>query len=98
MKHVSVSEAKNTLSALIRKIRGGAVITITDRGVPVARLVTPGPVHGIPASAVELAQRGLLRLPERPLTADWDKGLPLPKPTAGGSVLRALLEERDSGL
>ena len=98
MKPVSVSDAKNNLSALIRKIRGGSVITITDRGVPVAQLVPPAPVRGMPASAIDLAQRGLLRLPERPLTPEWADGLPLPRPAPGGSVLRALLEERESGM
>jgi len=36
MKTVSVSDAKNGLSALLREVRGGATIVITDRGVPIA--------------------------------------------------------------
>jgi prevent-host-death family protein len=96
MRTVSVSEAKNNLSALLREIRGGASIVITDRGVPVARLGPPAPTRGVTSAAVELAQRGRLVLPERQPSARW---LELPRPRARGknSALRALLEERESG-
>ena len=98
MKSVSISVAKNTLSALIRKIHGGSVITITDRGVPVARLVPPANVQGVPPAAVDLAARGLLRLPETALSPDWSSKLPArPRLRKGASVLKALIEERESG-
>ncbi|MEP7344647.1 MAG: type II toxin-antitoxin system prevent-host-death family antitoxin [Gemmatimonadaceae bacterium] len=95
MKSVSVSDAKNNLSAILREVRGGATILITDRGLTVARLSPPAAARGIPAAAVELAQRGRLVLPERQPTAKW---LDLPRPKARGkaSALRALLDERDS--
>ncbi|HQP94219.1 MAG TPA: type II toxin-antitoxin system prevent-host-death family antitoxin, partial [Thermoanaerobaculia bacterium] len=38
MTTVSISEAKNRLSALLDEVREGASVTITDRGRPVARL------------------------------------------------------------
>ena len=38
MKKASVSEAKNSLSALLDKVKAGASIVIQDRGRPVARL------------------------------------------------------------
>ena len=97
MKVVSVSWAKNNLSKLLRQIRGGASVTITDRGVPVARLSPPGPTRGIPAWAIELAQRGLLTLPESEPTADWDKDLPPPpKLPDGVSAVAMLLEDREN--
>jgi prevent-host-death family protein len=96
MKSVSVSEAKNRLSALLREVRGGATITITDRGVPVAHLTPPGPSRGIPAHAIELAQRSLLVLPAREPSADWVKGV-LPRPKGRGSVVADLIEERRTG-
>jgi prevent-host-death family protein len=95
MRSVSVSEARNNLSALLREIRGGATIFITDRGVPVARLVAPASTRGISASAVELAQRGRLLLPERPPSSKWLE-LPRPRPKGSASALRALLDERES--
>jgi prevent-host-death family protein len=38
MKKVSITEAKNRLSALIDNIKGGSPVLIVDRGRPVARL------------------------------------------------------------
>ena len=98
MKSVSTSWAKNNLSALLREVRGGATVVITDRGTPVARLSPPSSTRGIPAYAIELAQRGLLRLPDVEPTAEWYKDLPpAPKLPEGVSVVALLLEERESG-
>lgn len=93
MKSVSVSEAKNSLSALLRDIRGGATIIITDRGIPVARLTATVSARGIPASAKELARHGRLVLPERQPSAKW---LDMPRPAVRGSAsaVQALLDER----
>ena len=38
MKRISITDAKNGLSALIDRVRHGESIIIEDRGVPVARL------------------------------------------------------------
>jgi prevent-host-death family protein len=40
---VSTFEAKNRLSALLAEVARGAEVTITKRGVPVAKLVPVGP-------------------------------------------------------
>ena len=40
MKRASVTQAKNSLSALLNRVRHGESILIEDRGVPVA-LITP---------------------------------------------------------
>jgi len=99
MKSVSVSVAKNTLSALLRKVAAGTPITITDRGTPVARLVPPAAqVRGIPARFLELAGRGVVKLPEREPCANWDDDLPAPPRLAKGvSAVEVLLKERRSG-
>ncbi len=99
MKSVSISVAKNTLSALLKRVSAGTSITITDRGTPVARLVPlPAQVRGVPARFIELAERGVVRLPEREPRSDWDRDLPpAPRLEKGASVLEALLEERRSG-
>ena len=96
MKSVSVSVAKNTLSALLRKVTAGTAITITDRGTPVARLVPPAAqVRGIPPQFHELAERGLVKLPEREPITNWDEHLPAPPRLGKGvSAVKALLEER----
>lgn len=99
MKSVSVSVAKNTLSALLRKVAGGTPITITDRGMPVARLVPPAAqVRGIPPRFLDLAERGVVKLPEREPKVGWDDDLPAaPRVSKGASAVEALLEERRSG-
>lgn len=99
MKSVSVSVAKNTLSALLRRVTAGTAITITDRGTPVARLVPPATqVRGIPPRFLELAERGLVKLPEREPGSGWDQDLPSPpRLEKGTSAVEALLEERRTG-
>jgi prevent-host-death family protein len=98
MKSVSVSVAKNTLSALLRKVSAGSSITITDRGTPVARLVPPAAqIRGIPPGILDLAERGILKLPEREPRANWDDDLPPVRLKKGVSAVEALLEERRSG-
>jgi len=69
---------------------------ITDRGVPVARLVSPASTRGIPPAAVELAQRGRLALPARPPSARWLEQR-RPKPRGKASAVQALLDEREGG-
>jgi len=93
MRSVSISDAKNGLSALMREVRGGATVVITDRGVPVAKLGPVGPSTGISPAAIELAQLGRLVLPATAPSTDW-LDLPFPKPRRGRSALAALLEER----
>lgn len=94
MRSVSVSSAKNNLSALLREVREGHTVTITDRGVAVARLVPPPPTRGVSSRAVELAQRGLLVLPAKTPSTAWLK-TSWPRPKGRASAVRALLDERE---
>jgi prevent-host-death family protein len=96
MKTASISDAKNNLSALLKEVRGGATVVITDHGVPVARLAPVEIPRGIPARALELAQQGLLTLPGREPTAKW-LDLPLPKLGPGPDPVDVVLEERREG-
>ena len=96
MKTMSISAAKNGLSALLREVRRGRSVTITDRGVPVATVSPPASIDGFPSELVELARRGLVTLPKKRPSIDWLK-LPLPRTTDGSSVVATLLEERESG-
>ena len=98
MKPVSVAYARNNLSALLRKVRAGHAITITDRGVPVARLLAPAATTGVPGRFIDLAERGLVRLPEQEPTAAWDHlEPPPPRLRKGTSAVQALLDERRFG-
>src|SRR5437762_2494869 len=97
MKTATITEAKNQLSALIHQVRDGETIVITDRGRPVARLVSALTGAADPEGRLaRLERRGGLRCamtsPPRALIL---KKLPRMKGPAG--VLGALLEERRAG-
>lgn len=94
MRSIPVSEAKNRLSALLREVRGGATLVITDHGVPVARLSPLDTPAGLGPATIELAQRGRLVLPQQEPTAAW-LSLPLASPREGASAVAALLDERE---
>lgn len=51
MKEVAVYEAKTRLSELLVEVEAGRQVVITRRGVPVAKLVAPGPVRRAGASS-----------------------------------------------
>jgi prevent-host-death family protein len=59
----SITEAKNNLSKLIKKVRHGESVLILDRNVPVARLepLGPGSAEADEARLIELERRGLLK-------------------------------------
>ncbi|MDX2194337.1 MAG: type II toxin-antitoxin system prevent-host-death family antitoxin [Gemmatimonadales bacterium] len=97
MRQESVSSAKNKLSALLREVRNGQVIYITDRGVPVAKLTPVGEMPGVTPQMIDLAQRGLLVLPKRSERLPELLRVPLPGPVDGPSVVEILLEERREG-
>jgi prevent-host-death family protein len=99
MKTVSISEAKNRLSALIDGLKSGSPVLIVDRGRPVARLepVADGAQEDDDGRLARLIRNGVVRPGRR-------KGLPksffteeLPRLKVGASVLEALLEERREG-
>jgi len=99
MKTASVSEAKNSLSALLDVVRHGGTVVITDRGRPVAKL---GPmeagenVSDDAAMLDHLARAGIV-------THVGSSSLPLilteapPEQPPGISALELLLAERDEG-
>jgi prevent-host-death family protein len=94
----SITEAKNQLSALIDRVRGGESVLIVDRGVPVARLesATVGSVE--PAGRLARLQRAGIVSPASTTAAS---GSPLtgrpPRPSGGASIVRTLVQERREG-
>jgi prevent-host-death family protein len=96
MKKASITEAKNNLSALIDRVKGGSPVLIVDRGRPVARLE---PVQGTAADDERLAslvRDGVVRparhAPPRTLFTSRP-----PAARKGASGVRALLDERREG-
>jgi len=98
MKIASITEAKNSLSALIDGLKAGSPVLIVDRGRPVARLE---PVTG---SAQDEQDGRLSRLVRdgvvRPRRSDPPRTLfrgQLPRIRAGASGVDALIKERREG-
>jgi prevent-host-death family protein len=98
MKKATITEAKNQLSALIDQVRHGETIVITDRGRPVARLVSALMDAAVDPEGrlARLERRGGLRLaPGAPPRASILKKQPKVRKASG--VLDALLDERHEG-
>lgn len=78
-------QAKTQLSELVREVRAGFEIVITDRGKPVAKLV---PVGDLPLASRlnELEKRGVIGPPS-------GRPLPLPPLPLPDGVARRILEE-----
>jgi prevent-host-death family protein len=97
MKKASVTEAKNNLSALLDRVRGGASVLIVDRGRPVARLE---PVGVLPAASddrlARLVREGVVRPARQPVPRALALTAP-PRARKGVSAARALLDERRQG-
>jgi prevent-host-death family protein len=98
VRRATITEAKNQLSALIDRVRHGETIVITDRGRPVARLVSAltGAAEDPHGRLVRLERRGGLRL----ATAPPPRALimkKLPRTRKPSGVLEALLDERREG-
>ena len=87
MESVGIRDVKKSLSRYLRKVKMGETVTITERGVPVARL---SPIHGtIPDEAYEMVNEGL---------ASW-KGsrpgrvMPVPRKASNGKKLAEMVSE-----
>jgi len=91
--YVGIREARINLSKLIRDVRGGMEIVITDRGKPVARLVT---AEGHELSLEERLKNyescGLIE-PSR----DQGKKIPSPIDLPDDYAQRVIREDRDDG-
>jgi prevent-host-death family protein len=94
---VSISEAKNKLSALLDRVRAGETVLILDRGIPVAQLEPPRHVSD-DARVARLERAGVLRPPKRRGTIPANRlARPLPPGERPAGALELLLEERRTG-
>jgi prevent-host-death family protein len=97
MKTMGVRELKNRLSEVVRAVKAGEHVLVTDRGTVVAELVPPGRTRtdpSIPAGLGRLAERGIVRLGAANAPSLY-VGLP-PLRQRPRSVARLLDEERGS--
>ena len=94
MTTASITQAKNNLSKLLKRVRHGESVLILDRNIPVARLepLAPGSGEADEAKLLDLERRGLLKRGTGKLPKDfWTRPLPKLK----GSAVQALLDERN---
>ena len=96
MKKASVSEAKNSLSALLDKVKAGASIVIQDRGRPVARLEPIAARGGAAGRLDQLVRDGVVRPARAPISRKLIASEP-PSLRSGASAWQVLLEERREG-
>jgi prevent-host-death family protein len=96
MRVASISEAKNTLSALLDRVRGGETILILDRGTPVAKLT---PADEVPDDdrIARLERAGVIRRGRGRRVSLDELAQPLASGAKPAGVLEALLEERREG-
>jgi len=95
MKTTSVSKLKASLSEYLRQVRAGEEVLVTERGRPIAKLTPVFGFQTLPEHLREMEKQGLIKLGSRKLPKRfWD--LPRPKDPKG-SVLKAVLEEREKG-
>lgn len=90
---VSIADLKNNLSAHLARVREGEEILVRDRKTPIAKIV-PLTDENLSAEEAALAAEGKIRLPRRPLPADFWSA-PAPK-VAGNRALEILREDRDA--
>ena len=95
MKTASVTEAKNNLSKLLKRVRHGQTILILDHNVPVARLEPlNGSEPGEDPRLAELVRQGLAIRGTKKLPKDfWTR----PRPRFHASVVEAVIAERREG-
>ena len=94
-KSAAVTELKANLSRYLGRVKAGEEILVTERGVPVARLV-PIPAGDQRVEPLhDLERQGLVRLG----TGKLPKGFwALPRPRdPGAAVRKGLQQERDEG-
>jgi len=99
MKTATITEAKNQLSALIDRAKHGETIVITDRGRPVARLVSAvsGAADDVEGRLARLERRGGLRRATAPPPGALISKKKAHRAKRVSGVLDALLEERRKG-
>lgn len=99
MREVGIRELKNRLSEYVRLVREGETVMVTDRGQVVAELRPPEPDSGLARKypkLVEMARRGLVRLPLQPNGPDaYQQRLPaVTPPGTAAEILDWLREDR----
>jgi prevent-host-death family protein len=96
MRTITITEAKNRLSALIDLVRAGESVVITDRGLAVAMIEPIGSVPDATGRLLRLQRAGLVRIGTAAPPLDLIR-TPPPQLSSDASAVQAVLDERRSG-
>ncbi|HYB90023.1 MAG TPA: type II toxin-antitoxin system prevent-host-death family antitoxin [Candidatus Binataceae bacterium] len=89
---VGLREANQRFSTIIKAVRSGKEVMLTERGKPLARLVPVKPEREANAAVRQLEAAGLLRAAANPRPMpSWT-----PRRIRGDSMTRTLRRERES--
>lgn len=95
MKTAAVSELRARLSEFLGQVKAGSEVLITDRGKPVARLIPVSRAGTGKEALSALEKQGLIRIGPGKLPKNFWKITRAED--RDGSVLKALIEEREKG-
>jgi prevent-host-death family protein len=90
-----VADLKANLSRYLLRVKAGNELVITERGLPVAKIV-PLPANGADNSRERRLMKAGLLIPAKGKLPGWLLQ-PRTGPRVGASVLAALVEERREG-
>lgn len=91
MIHAGIKDVKNNLSRFLVQVKSGEEVVITERGRPIARIVTENDGDkSIRAALAHLVQRGLITLPSRSIGTDRIEAVEAP----GKPVSEMVTEDR----
>lgn len=97
MKRVSITEAKNRLSALLDLVKSGEDVIVEERGRPIARIEAIGLSYKSADGRRERLLRAGILAPRRADMLDEILDEPPVKIGSGTSIVESLLEERAEG-
>ncbi len=95
MKTIGIAQLKAHLSRYLEQVKSGQEVIVTERGLPVAKIVPLRAAEARDSRRERLAKAGLLQLGSGripPILLKPPKG-----PRRGFGVLKALLDERAEG-
>jgi prevent-host-death family protein len=96
---ITSSDLEKGVGQYLERVRAGEEVVVTESGEAVAKLVPVTRGAWFKARYEELVKAGRIRPPLEPPTREWvEEFLAEPRPKdPDGSVMKALLEERESG-
>jgi prevent-host-death family protein len=90
---LGIRDVKTNLSNILKRVKGGQEVIITDRGKPIGRIIAYSPPNHSLADRIRILEDyGLLDPPPKKA----GKRLPPPLPAPKGLVQKYLQEDRNS--